>query len=63
VSVRPLGVRFSNLDSIVFEEDIQQFSREEILAVYDEELGGRFFARPEARILISLPGMGPILGA
>jgi transposase len=29
----------------------------------DEELGQRFFARPEARILISLPGMGPILGA
>jgi transposase len=29
----------------------------------DEEIGERFFARPEARILISLPGMGPILGA
>ena len=29
----------------------------------DEELGQRFFARPEARILTSLPGMGPILGA
>jgi transposase len=29
----------------------------------DEELEKRFFARPEARILISLPGMGPILGA
>jgi hypothetical protein len=29
----------------------------------DEELQKRFFARPEARILISLPGMGPILGA
>jgi len=29
----------------------------------DEELGKRFFARPEARILTSLPGMGPILGA
>jgi transposase len=29
----------------------------------DEELGGRFFARPEARILTSLPGMGPILVA
>src|SRR5215203_4491414 len=27
------------------------------------ELGRRFFARPGARILISLPGMGPILGA
>jgi transposase len=29
----------------------------------DEELEKRFFARPEARILASLPGMGPILGA
>jgi transposase len=29
----------------------------------DEELGQRFFARPEARILTSLPGMGSILGA
>ena len=29
----------------------------------DEELGRRFFARPEARILSSFPGMGPILGA
>jgi hypothetical protein len=29
----------------------------------DEELGQRYFARPEAPILISLPGMGPILGA
>jgi transposase len=28
----------------------------------DEELGRRFFARPEARILTSLPGMGAILG-
>jgi transposase len=29
----------------------------------DEELEKRFFARPEATILASLPGMGPILGA
>jgi transposase len=29
----------------------------------DEELEKRFFARPEARILTSLPGMGAILGA
>jgi transposase len=29
----------------------------------DEELEKRFFARPEARILASLPGMGTILGA
>jgi transposase len=29
----------------------------------DEEIGQRFFARREARVLISLPGMGPTLGA
>jgi transposase len=29
----------------------------------DEEIGQRFFARPEARILTSLPGMGTTLGA
>jgi transposase len=29
----------------------------------DEELGQRFFARPEAPILSSLPGMGALLGA
>ena len=29
----------------------------------EEELGRRFSARPEARILASFPGMGPILGA
>jgi transposase len=35
----------------------------ERIARIDEELRRRFFARPEARILTSLPGMGPILGA
>jgi transposase len=35
----------------------------ERLAALDEEIAGRFFARPEARILASLPGIGPILGA
>src|SRR5215207_9699332 len=35
----------------------------ERLESIDEEIGQRFFARPEARILTSLPGMGPILGA
>ena len=29
----------------------------------DEEIGQRFFVRPEARILTRLPGMGSILGA
>ena len=33
------------------------------LDTLDEELGRRFFAHPEARIVDSLPGMGPILGA
>src|SRR5215210_487337 len=35
----------------------------ESIDTLDGELGGRFFARPEARILSSLPGMGPILGS
>jgi transposase len=35
----------------------------ERLESIDEEIGQRFFARPEALILTSLPGMGPILGA
>jgi transposase len=29
----------------------------------DEEIEQRFFARPEAEVLASLPGMGPLLGA
>jgi transposase len=29
----------------------------------DRELERRFYARPEARVLASFPGMGPILGA
>ncbi len=35
----------------------------ERLAVLDKEIASRFFARPEAPILASLPGMGPLLGA
>ena len=35
----------------------------ESVAALDGEIAGRFFARPEARILSSLPGMGPILGS
>jgi transposase len=35
----------------------------ERLPALDEEVASRFFERPEARILASLPGMGPILGA
>ncbi len=33
------------------------------IGALDGELQKRFFARPEARILTSLPGMGPVLGA
>lgn len=35
----------------------------ERLRTLDEEVARRFFERPEARILSSLPGIGPILGA
>jgi transposase len=35
----------------------------ERLPALDEEVASRFFERPEARILASLPGIGPVLGA
>jgi transposase len=35
----------------------------ERLSALDKEIASRFFASPEARILASLPGMGPVLGA
>src|SRR5829696_1672930 len=35
----------------------------ERLATVDGQIASRFFERPEARILSSLPGIGPILGA
>jgi hypothetical protein len=35
----PAGCPLLEPHSIVFEEDIQRFSREQILAVYDEESG------------------------
>ena len=35
----------------------------ESIGALDGELQKRFFARPEARILTSLPGIGPVLGA
>jgi transposase len=38
-------------------------SLKERINTLDRDLQKRFFARPEARVLISLPGMGPILGA
>ena len=48
---------------IVAELAAEVLSLKERLKSIDEEIGRRFFARPGARILISLPGMGPILGA
>ncbi len=35
----------------------------ERLCTLDKEIASRFFDRPEARILASLPGIGPLLGA
>jgi transposase len=49
--------------SIVAELAEDVLGLKERIRALDEELGQRFFARPEARILTSLPGMGPILGA
>jgi transposase len=48
---------------IVAELAAEVLSLKERIESIDEEIGQRFFVRPEARILISLPGMGPILGA
>jgi transposase len=49
--------------SIVAELATEVLSFKERISALDGELQRRFFARPEARILASLPGMGPILGA
>jgi transposase len=48
---------------IVAELAAEVLSLKERIESIDEEIGQRFFVRPEAWILISLPGMGPILGA
>jgi transposase len=48
---------------IVSELAEEVLTLKERLSTLDEELRRRFFARPEARILASLPGMGPVLGA
>jgi transposase len=48
---------------IVAELAAEVLSLKERLESIDEEIGQRFFLRPGARILTSLPGMGPILGA
>lgn len=49
--------------TIVAELAQEALALKERIQTLDRELGQRFFARPEARILASLPGMGPILGA
>ena len=47
---------------IVAELAADVLSLKERIESINEEIGQRFFVRPEARILTSLPGMGPILG-
>jgi hypothetical protein len=49
--------------AIVAELAREVLSLKERIETLDEELARRFFARPEARILASLPRMGPVLGA
>ena len=49
--------------SIVAELADEILALKERIEALDEELGERFFARPEAQIITSLPGIGPILGA
>jgi transposase len=49
--------------SIVAELAKDVLGLKERIESIDKELGKRFFTRPEARILTSLPGMGLILGA
>src|SRR5215203_4131415 len=48
---------------IVAELAAEVLSLKERIESINEGIGQRFFVRPEARILTSLPGMGPILGA
>ncbi len=48
---------------IVAELTREVLDLKEGIGVLDGELEKRFFDRPEARILTSLPGMGPVLGA
>jgi len=48
---------------IVAELAREVLALKENIETLDKELEQRFFARPEAQILASLPGMGPILGS
>ena len=49
--------------TIVAELAQEALALKERIETLDKEFEQRFFARPEARILASLPGMGPILGS
>src|SRR5215211_3068292 len=49
--------------AIVAELAREVLALKENIETLDKELEQRFFARPEAQILASLPGMGPILGS
>jgi hypothetical protein len=49
--------------SIVAELAREVLALKKHIEILDKELRQRFFARPEARIIASLPGMGPLLGA
>jgi transposase len=49
--------------AIVAELAEEVLSLKERVQTLDKQLARRFFARPEARILASLPGIGPVLGA
>jgi len=49
--------------TIVAEIAGEVLALKERLPALDKEVASRFFARPEARILASLPGIGPVLGA
>ena len=48
---------------IVAELAAEVLALKDRIELVDEEIERRFFERPEAKILASLPGMGPLLGA
>lgn len=48
---------------IVAELAVEILALKDQIELMDKEIEQRFFARPEAEVLVSLPGMGPLLGA
>lgn len=50
-------------DRIVAELAAEILALKDHIELVDEEIEQRFFDRPEAEVLASLPGMGPLLGA